>query len=105
MLFYDRSDGRRVRGLSPYESILPYVIRKRNEAAVLFSKDIDVEAAIAYARRKNAEAGMSASGAPGERYSLFGILIAAAVRTLVLKPRLNRFVHRRGVYHHSNISV
>jgi hypothetical protein len=131
MLFYDRSDGRRVRGLPAFNAILPYVMRKRNEASVLFSKDIDVEAAMAYARRKNSEPSVtdevrrSASGpataataavaaasaaaagddATRDRYSLFGVLIAAAVRTIALKPRLNRFVHRRGFYQRKGISV
>jgi hypothetical protein len=112
MLFYDRSDGKRVRALRSFDAILPYVIRKRNEAAVLFSKDVDVEAAMAYARSKNAEASVF-SAAPGtpkttqerERYSLFGILVAAVVRTIALKPRLNRFVHHRGIYQRSAIAV
>jgi hypothetical protein len=98
MLFYDRPDGARVRGLPAFNAILPYVMRKRNEAAVLFSKDIEVEAAMSYIRRKNAEAG-------AERYSLFGVLIAAVVRSIALKPRLNRFVHRRGIYQRKGISV
>ncbi len=102
MLFYDRSDGRRVRGLRAFNAILPYVVRKRDEASVLFAKDVEVEAAMAYARRKNAEA---ASSTGAERYSLFGILIAAAVRTIALKPRMNRFVHRRGFYQRGGISV
>jgi hypothetical protein len=125
MIFYDRPDGRRIRALSPFDAILPYVVRKRNEASVLFSRDIDVEAALAYVRRKNAEpavvdeaapgtaagtaagaaAGTASGAASGERYSLFGLLIAAAVRTIALKPRLNRFVHRRGVYQREGISV
>jgi hypothetical protein len=98
MLFIDRSDGLRVRGLDAIKAVLPYVLRRRSEASVFFSRDIDVEGALAYLRRKKAEAG-------GERYSLFGILIAAAVRTIALKPRLNRFVHRRAVYAHKDISV
>jgi hypothetical protein len=121
MLFYDRSDGRRVRALRPFDAILPYIIRKRNESAVLFSRDIDVEAAMAYVRGKNAEsspsqaqssapAAAAPAGAPknpdgGERYSLFGVLVAAVVRTMALKPRLNRFVHRRGVYQRSGIAI
>jgi hypothetical protein len=126
MLFYDRSDGRRVRGLNAFNAILPYVMRKRNESSVLFSKDIDVESAMAYVRRRNAdgpvgeapaatESGAArdsgpVSQAPGDeasrgRYSLFGVLIAAAVRTIALKPRLNRFVHRRGFYQRKGISV
>ncbi len=98
MLFYDRPDGRRVRGLDAVKAVLPYVLRRRSESSVFFSRDIDVEEALAYLRSKNAEAG-------GERYSLFGVLISAAVRTIALKPRLNRFVHRRAVYERSGISV
>jgi hypothetical protein len=108
MLFYDRSDGDRVRNLRAYNAILPYVLRKRNEAAVLFSKDIEVENVMAYVRRKNAEADSGigpASGSGGGHYSLFGLLISAALRTIALKPRLNRFVHRRAVYQRRGISV
>ena len=95
MLFYDRYDGERVRGLRPFNAILPYVVRKRNEAAVLMSRDIEVEAAMSYVRRKNGESeGRETHGRESERYSLFGLLIAAAVRTIALKPRLNRFVHQ-----------
>jgi hypothetical protein len=102
MLFYDRSDGTRVRDLNAFNAILPYVVRRKNEAAVLFSKDIEVEAAMAYIRRKNAELGGDSGS---EHYSLFGVLIAAVVRSIALKPRLNRFVHRRGVYQRKGISV
>jgi Neutral trehalase len=112
MLFYDRSDGKRIRALRPFDAILPYVIRKRNEAAVLFSRDVDVEAAMAYVRAKNAEPSAAAGSAAksgvtlaDDRYSLFGVLVAAVVRTLALKPRMNRFVHRRGVYQRSSIAV
>jgi hypothetical protein len=115
MLFYDRPDGSRVRGLPAFNAILPYVMRRRNESSALFSKDIDVESAMAYVRSKNAAAGAGALGpeaagaaepeASKERYSLFGVLIAAAVRTIALKPRLNRFVHRRGFYQRKGISV
>jgi hypothetical protein len=132
MLFYDRSDGRRVRALRSFDAILPYVIRKRDEAAVLFSKDIDVEAALAYVRRMNASGeapapcvaaplsddattgdaptgdaptGDAPTGAKGERYSLFGVIIAALVRSIALKPRLNRFIHRRGLYQRKGIAV
>jgi hypothetical protein len=98
MLLYDRSDGERVRDLRAFNAILPYVVRNRNEAAVFMSKDIEIETASAYIRRKNGEP-------DGERYSLFGLLIAAAVRTIALKPRLNRFVHGRAIYRRKGISV
>lgn len=77
---------------------MPYLMRRRNESAVWFSKDIDVENALRYVKRKNAESG------DGNRYSLFGLVLAAAVRTIAMKPRLNRFVHRRGIYQRKYIA-
>jgi hypothetical protein len=106
MLLYDRSDGRRVRDLRALSAILPYVVRKRNEAAVFMSKDIDVETAMSYARRKNGELDAArGQDREAERYSLFGILIAAAVRTIALKPKLNRFIHGRATYQRKGITV
>ncbi|MGO8693836.1 MAG: hypothetical protein ACLQMF_09220 [Rectinemataceae bacterium] len=98
MLFIDRSDGRRVRDLPGINAIMPYLMRARNESAVYFAKDIDVENAMRYVHRRNAEEG-------GSRFSLFGLILAAAVRTLALKPRMNRFVHRRGVYQHKDLTL
>lgn len=91
MIFRDRPDGRRVRHETPMSAILPYVMRSRTESAVMFSRDLDVEEALAYVHRVNAER-------PGARYSLFGLFLAAAVRVFALKPKLNRFVSRRGLY-------
>jgi hypothetical protein len=98
MLFIDRSDGRRVRDLPALNAIMPYLMRAKNESAVYFAKDIDVEIAMRYVHRKNAEEG-------GSRFSLFGLILAAMVRTLALKPRMNRFVHRRGIYQHDDLSL
>jgi len=98
MLFIDRPDGTRVRGLPAFNAIMPYLLRGRNESAVWFSRDIDVENAVRWVHSRNAGLGET-------RYSLFGLIIAAAVRTVALKPRLNRFVHRRGVYQRTGISV
>jgi len=97
MIFRDRPDGRRVRHESHMAAILPYVMRRRSEATVYFSRDIDVEEALSYVHRVNAER-------PGARYSLFGVFLAAAVRVFALKPKLNRFVSRRGVYQRTDLS-
>ncbi len=97
MLFVDRSDGRRCWDAKPLNAIMPYLMRRRNEAAVYFSKDVDVENALRYVRRKNAELG-------DNRYSLFGLVLAAAQRTIAEKPELNRFVHRRGIYQRNHIA-
>ncbi len=91
MLFIDRVDGRRIRDPGPFHAILPFLMRGRNESAVYYSKDIDVDAAVRYVHRRNSESG-------DRRFTLFGLILAAAAQTFVLKPRLNRFVHGRSLY-------
>jgi hypothetical protein len=91
MLFVDRPDGRRVHGRPALSAIMPYLMRKRNESTVYFEKDIDIEEALRYVKRRNQETGSS-------RYSLFGLVMAAGLRTIMEKPSLNRFVHRRALY-------
>jgi pyruvate/2-oxoglutarate dehydrogenase complex dihydrolipoamide acyltransferase (E2) component len=98
MIFIDRFDGRRVRDLPAFNAAIPYLMRRRNESVVYFAKDIDVENAMRFVKQKNAQAGES-------RYSLFGILLAAAARTLALKPRMNRFIHGRAYYQRNEISI
>jgi hypothetical protein len=97
MFLRDRSDGKRSRAVEQYNAIMPYLMRRRNESAVYFANDIDVENAIKYIKRRNAELGEN-------KFSLFGLVLAAAARTLALKPRLNRFVHRRGIYDRNEIA-
>jgi hypothetical protein len=97
MLFRDRIDGKRCSDIADFKAIMPYIMRSRNESAVFFSRDLDVENAIRYVKARN-------TACDENRYSLFGLVLAAGVRTFALKPRLNRFVHRRGIYEHSKLS-
>ncbi|HUX36809.1 MAG TPA: hypothetical protein VMV44_02785 [Rectinemataceae bacterium] len=90
MLFRDRTDGKRLR-LPAFNAILPFLMKGRNSSAVYFGKDIEVENAIRYVHRKNAESGANA-------FSLFGLLLAAGARTFFEKPDLNRFIKGRTFY-------
>lgn len=96
MLFRDRSDGIRLR-VPAFTAVLPYLMKGRNASAVYFGRDIEVENAMRFVHRKNAESGTN-------RYSLFGLLLAAAARTVIEKPDLNRFIKRRGIYLHRELS-
>ena len=96
MLFLDRVDGKRIRDPGPFHAILPFLMRRRNESAVYFSKDVDVDAAIRYVHRRNAQ--------PTQKFSLFGLILTAAAQTFVVKPRLNRFVHGRSLYDRTALS-
>ncbi|MCX7655346.1 MAG: hypothetical protein N2Z76_02345 [Treponemataceae bacterium] len=91
MIFVDRPDGKRVKSLNPFQKILPYVMRGRNEAAVYFSMDIDIEPALRMVRDLNNREG-------GKKYGLFHVVIAAIVRVLEEKPLMNRFIMGKHVY-------
>lgn len=98
MIFRDRCDGRRVRDLNPFQKVLPYIMRTRNESLVYFAEDIDVENALSLVKRLNGEAG-------SRDYGLFQLILAALVQVLVKKPKLNRFVSGRGIYDRKDISM
>jgi hypothetical protein len=97
MIFRDRSDGRRLR-LPAFNAIFPYLMKGRNASAVYFARDLDVENAVRYVHRRNAELGQT-------RLNLFGIILAAAARTIAEKPELNRFVKGHAVYQRKELSL
>lgn len=99
MLFFDRCDGRRVRGLHALNAMMPYLMRGRNESAVYYNKEINLENALAFIRlRKNSHPELA------DELTLFGLILAAALRTVALLPRLNRFIHRRAFYDRNHIA-
>lgn len=98
MIFVDRPDGKRVKKLNPFQKILPYVMRGRNEAAVYFSMDIDIEPALRMVRDLNNVQGE-------KKFGLFHVVIAAIVRVLEEKPLMNRFVMGRHIYERNYRSI
>ena len=119
MLFIDRPDGKKVQGRQALNAVMPYMMPGRNQSAVYYEKDIDLENALRRVRAWNQAADETAAiagpaedgaGAPaasptGERYSLFGLVLAAVVRTMALKPQLNRFIHGHALYQRNHIAL
>ena len=104
MLFIDRPDGKRIRQAHALNAIMPYMMTGRNQSAVYYERNADVENALRHIRAKNVAASPDDIQAK-ERYSLFSLVLAAAVRTVALKPRLNRFIHGRSLYQHNRIAI
>ncbi|MCX7026154.1 MAG: hypothetical protein NT061_01405 [Spirochaetes bacterium] len=106
MFLVDRPDGKKVRGRQALNAVMPYMMPGRNQSAVYYEKDIDLENALRHVRAKNLSAGEDASeGGSEDRYSLFGLVLAAAVRTIALKPQLNRFIHGHALYQRDRIVI
>ena len=95
--FGDRHDGRRLRSLDPFFKIIPYIMRSRIDSQIFFEEKIDITHAEAYLRKRNRSS--------KTRLSMLHIFMAAAVRTLALRPALNRFVAGQKLYARNDIFI
>lgn len=97
MPLFRRKDGDLVRDVPAYRRIMPLLMRGRNEAAVYFEQRIDAGPALEVIGRWNA-------AHEAQRITFFHLLVHALVKTLVDRPRLNRFTsggrlyQRRGIW-------
>ncbi len=105
MFFIDRPDGKKVQQAHALNALMPYMMNGRNQSAVYYDKDIDVEAALLYVRAKNASLGPKHEIPEQERFSLFALVLAALVRTIAIRPGLNRFIHGRALYQRNEIAI
>ncbi|PKL06695.1 MAG: hypothetical protein CVV53_02930 [Spirochaetae bacterium HGW-Spirochaetae-9] len=105
MLFIDRPDGKKVKQAHALNAVMPYMMSGRNQSAVYYDKDIDVEAALLHVRAKNACLGPKHEIPEQERCSLFALVLAALVRTIAIRPGLNRFIHGRALYQRNEIAI
>jgi len=93
-----RNDGTYIKDLPYFTRMLPYIMPSRTESAIYFEQDFDVTKALAYVRAANA------AGSPGtKRLTLFQVVLCAAVRTIALRPKLNRFIAGLRYYRRNRI--
>ncbi len=93
----DRRDGRRLRTISPLFQLSPFTMLSPADAACGFSDAADVSAIETWLRGRRA--------AGDENISLLHLVVAAYVRTLALRPALNRFVAGRFIYARDAIDI
>lgn len=97
MSWGDRSDGVRLRKLPGFRKIFPYLMRTRTESVIYHALRLRVGGTLAWLSRENA--------VREDRITLFHVILAAAVRTLALKPEANRFVAGRRLYQRRAIEL
>ena len=94
----DRSDGYRVRSLSPMSYVVPFIMKTRNDACNLFRDSIEMGRIDNYIRKKRKEDGLAGFG-------FLHVILAAYVRMISQKPALNRFVSGQRIYQREDITV
>lgn len=94
----DRKDGWRLRHTQSFFAVMPHFMKHRNDAMVFFDECIEVEELEKYVRRMRKEKDMP-------DFSMYHLIIAAALRMFALRPCLNRFIMNGKTYARNNLSV
>lgn len=76
--------------------IMPYIMTERNGSCVYYKTSIRLENVQRYIIQKRRE---------GIRITLFNVIVAAFLRTVKERPKLNRFVAGRRLYAHKDVEV
>lgn len=99
MPLFTRPDATRPRALNPLRRTMPILMPGRNEAAVYFEQRLELADTLAWLDAANADRPHD------DRYKLFDLVLTAAVRTLALRPRLNRFVAGGRLWQRDHIAL
>lgn len=95
-MFGYRTDGRRLKNISPFFKIIPQVMRTRADSQVYYSYDISIKSIDEYIDKKAEE---------GIRISYMHIIYTAMVRLLSQRPQLNRFIMNGRTYARNEIEI
>ncbi|MBQ2618035.1 MAG: 2-oxo acid dehydrogenase subunit E2 [Oscillospiraceae bacterium] len=94
----DRKDGKLLRDLDGLHFITPIIYPNRTDNEAFISERIDLSNINAFLAKKNGEH-------PDYHYSLFQLLVTAALKTITLRPKLNRFIANRNTYQRYEVSA
>ncbi len=93
----DRYDAYRIRDIDGLHFYMAYLMPKRTEAEVYINEKIDVTELLKYIEKKNLS---------GERkVTVFHCVIAAVIRTIKMRPLLNRYISGKRYYMRNEISL
>lgn len=90
----DRYDGFRVRNMDPTFFVIPQIMRTRLDSQIFFEEQIDISGLRKFIVDHRDEI-------PG--LSMYHLFVAAIIRTIIERPRINRFVSGRKIYSRSYI--
>lgn len=96
--FGDRKDGYLLRNLDSMHFIVPLIHPNRCDNEAYISEKIDLTNIKEYLNKKNAEE----SDFP---YTMFHVILAALVKTITLRPKMNRFIVNGNMYQRNEVSA
>ena len=96
----DRRDGVWLSDLDPLHIIMPYLYPNKADNEAFISETIDLENIKQYLKNKNAQLPEGE-----EPCKMFYVLLAALVKTITLRPKMNRFIANKNFYQRNEVSM
>ncbi len=94
----DRKDGVKLRDIHSMHLIMPLMYPERCDNEAFISECIDLTRINAYLEKKNAND-------PEYKYNLFQVMVTAVLKTITLRPKMNRFIANKTMYLHNDVSA
>jgi hypothetical protein len=94
-----RNDATFVTNLIPYKRILPYLMPKRTDSLVYHQFSIDLTQTLRFIKQLNKDENKD------HQYRVFEFFLAAFIRTVVLRPQLNRFIMNYDCWQRDELSL
>lgn len=94
-----RNDATYVTNLIPYKRILPYLMPRRTDSLVYHQFSIDLTQTVRFIKELNKDENKD------HQYRVFEFFLAALIRTVVLRPQLNRFIMNYDCWQRNEFSL
>ena len=94
----DRRDAKLLRDIDSMHFIMPLMYPNRCDNEAFISEQIDLTNVMAYLEKKNA-------GDPDYKYNLFQVMVTAVLKTITLRPQLNRFIANYNLYQRNEVTA
>lgn len=96
--FGDRRDGALIHQQDGMHLIMPMIYPNRCDNEAFISERIDLTNIDKYLEKRNAEN-------PEFKFTLFHLIVAAILKTIILRPKLNRFIANKNNYQRNSYSA
>lgn len=94
----DRRDAVMLRKLDSMHIIMPLIMLNRADNEAFISERIDLTNINKYLEKKN-------SSDPEYKYNLFQIIVTALLKTITLRPKMNRFITNKILYQRREVTA
>ena len=94
----DRKDGTLMRDIDSMHFIMPIIYPNRCDNEAFIRETIDLTALDAFLEKKNAEN-------PEYKYTMFHCIVTAALKTITLRTKMNRFIANSNLYMRNEVSA